>query len=289
MSTVAIIGAGVIGLSWAQLFHDHGWHVTICDPRPDLAEVAREALGERTVLLTADPADAVADADFVQENGPERVEFKREMFATLAAAAPATAILASSSSSLLPSDIAEDNPAAARILVGHPFNPPALMPLVELVPGRDTAEATLDAAFAVYESLDRTPVRLRAEIRGFVGNRLQKALNNEAYYLVQQGIIDPEGLDTVVKNSLGLRWATVGPFEGGHLGGGPAGIRHLATHVGAQMNFAPGVPDPERMEAVISAVEQEYGTGAAQYRSRAQRRDDLTREILAVRAENAPA
>ena len=282
MSTVAIIGAGVIGLSWAQLFHDHGWAVAISDPRPDVADVVREALGDRAVRIAPSLEDAVAGADFVQENGPERIELKREVFAAIAAAAPSSAILASSTSSLLPSDIAEGNPAADRILIGHPFNPPALMPLVELVPGKQTSSATMDAAFEVYRSLDHAPVRLQTEIRGFVGNRLQKALNQEAYYLVQQGIVDPVGLDTVVKNSLGLRWATVGPFEGGHLGGGPDGIRHLAANVGSQMTFPLGTPDPERMGGVIEQVEAAYGVGAEQYRARAAKRDDLTVRILDV-------
>lgn len=282
MSTVAIIGAGVIGLSWAELFHDHGWDVVISDPRPDLADLVGETLGDRKVRIAADLDDALKDADFVQENGPERLELKREVFAAIAAAAPSTAVLASSTSSLLPSDIAADNPAADRILVGHPFNPPALMPLVELVPGAATSAATMDTAFEVYSALDHTPVRLKSEIRGFVGNRLQRALTQEAYYLVQEGIVDPVGLDTVVKNSLGLRWATVGPFEGGHLGGGPDGIRHLVEHVGSQMTFPPGRPDPDRMGDVVEQVEEAYGVGAENYRARAAARDDLTVRILDV-------
>ncbi|KAA0023360.1 3-hydroxyacyl-CoA dehydrogenase NAD-binding domain-containing protein [Antrihabitans cavernicola] len=280
MSTVAIIGAGVIGLSWAELFHDHGWDVVISDPRTDLADVVGASLGERDIRLSGSVEDAVAHADFVQENGPERIELKREVFAAIAEAAPASAILASSSSSLLPSAIAEGNAAADRVLIGHPFNPPALMPLVELVPGPETSAATMDIAFDVYSSLDHTPVRLKREIRGFVGNRLQKALNDEAYYLVQQGIVDPAGLDTVMKNSLGLRWATVGPFEGGHLGGGPDGIRHLAANVGSQMTFPLGSPDRSRMDVVFDQVETAYGTGPEAYRVRAQRRDRLTRRIL---------
>ncbi|MBD0322946.1 MAG: hydroxylacyl-CoA dehydrogenase, partial [Aldersonia sp.] len=194
MSTVTVVGAGVIGLSWARLFADHQWRVVVTDPREDLADVVASADLAADVRMEADLATAVSDSDLVQECGPERLELKRKLFGIIAAAAPSTAIFASSSSSLLPTDMAEGNPAPDRILVAHPFNPPHLMPLVELVPGRQTSNATMESAHAIYESIGKVPVRLKKEIRGFIGNRLQKALNTEATYLVQQDYITPADL-----------------------------------------------------------------------------------------------
>lgn len=276
LSIVTIIGAGVIGQSWARLFSDAGWEVRVTDPRPDLEEVLTG------IHATAEPdlARALEGADFVQENGPERIEVKKELFGAAAEHAAPHAILASSSSSLLPSAMSEGNPAAERILVGHPFNPPQLMPLVEVVPSASTSAESVQRAVEVYSELGRQPVRLKREIRGFVGNRLQKAFNDEAAYLVQEDIIAPDELDTLVRNSLGLRWSTIGPFESRHLGGGPGGIRHLDAHVGAQMDFSGGHPDPTRKDELHEAVEGAYGVGEAAYAQLAERRDRRTRAVL---------
>lgn len=280
MSVVTIIGAGVIGTSWARLFAEAGWQVRVCDPRPDLRDILGDRLAGLTVTAHDDLAEAVDGTDFVQEAGPERIEVKREMFATLAANTREDVVLASSTSSLLPSDIAEGNPAAQRILVGHPFNPPELMPLVEVVPGAATTSAAVDSAVRVYRELGRNPIALKKEIPAFVGNRLQKVFNDQAVYLVQNGIIGAAELDELVKSSLGLRWATIGPFEGMQLGGGSGGIRHLVAHVGSQMSFDIGRPDRERMADVVDEVEQTYGTGAESDRARAEDRDRRTRAVL---------
>lgn len=280
MAVVTVVGAGVIGLSWARLFDEAGWEVRVSDPRPDLdALVARELPG-RPVTAFADLAAAADGADFVQEAGPERIEVKEEMFATLAARTRDDVVLASSSSSLLPSAIARGNPAADRIVVGHPFNPPELMPLVEVVPGPETAAGTVERAVAVYRGLGKRPIRLKKEIPGFVGNRLQKVFNDQAVHLVQQGVIDVTDLDELVRASLGLRWAVTGPFESGRLGGGPAGMRHLVEHVGSQMTFETGAPDPARVGEVLDAVEEAYGTDEATYQQLAGRRDERTRTLL---------
>ncbi|MFC4331089.1 3-hydroxyacyl-CoA dehydrogenase family protein [Streptomyces andamanensis] len=241
--------------------------------------MARE-LADLPVTATADLAAAATGADFVQEAGPERIEIKEQMFATLAAHTRDDVVLASSSSSLLPSAIARGNPAADRIVVGHPFNPPELMPLVEVVPGPRTSEAAVDRASEVYRLLGKLPVRLKKEIPGFVGNRLQKVFNDQAVYLVQQGVIDVRDLDDLVRASLGLRWATVGPFESGVLGGGSGGMRHLAAHVGSQLTFETGSADPARQGEVLDAVEEAYGTGEAAYERLAALRDGRTRAVL---------
>ena len=281
--TAAVIGAGTIGLSWATLFAAHGMTVRVTDPRPDLAEAVAEALDQNAphlaargldvtgladrVHIAADVAEAVRDADVVQENGPERVEFKQDLFAALVREAPGHALLLSSSSAIPSSAFTRELPdeAAARVLIGHPFNPPHLVPLVEVVPGERTGEDAVQDAVDFYTSVGRTPVVERKEIPGFVGNRLQNALSREAVYLVEQGVVTPEDLDKVITNSLGLRWATVGPFLGSHLGGGPGGYRHMAEHIGAsmkQMWAGLGTPsqNEEQQERLIEAVEKAYGS-----------------------------
>jgi ketoreductase RED1 len=298
--TAAVIGAGTIGLSWTALFAAYGLTVRVSDPRADLEEAVGESLAQYAphlaargldvtgladrVHIAADVTDAVRDADVVQENGPERVEFKQDLFATLTREAPAHALLLSSSSAIpstaFTGELADED--AARILIGHPFNPPHLVPLVEVVPGERTGEDAVQAASDFYTSVGRTPVVERKEIPGFVGNRLQNALSREAVYLVEQGVVTPEDLDRVVTNSLGLRWATVGPFLGSHLGGGPGGYRHLVEHIGTSMqDMGDGLgrpaQTPDQQERLIKAVEKAYGS--ATYPELAETRD---RKQLAV-------
>ncbi|MFD9704622.1 3-hydroxyacyl-CoA dehydrogenase NAD-binding domain-containing protein [Lentzea sp. NPDC059081] len=276
MTTVAVIGAGVIGLSWTRLFVEHGLTVRVFDPRQDL-DVPEGAGIARTV------AEAVEGADFVQENGPEDLEFKKTLFAELVETAPEHALLLSSSSAI-PSTAFTKGVDGSRVLIGHPFNPPHVLPLVEVVPGEQTTEESVTCAVAFYRSLGRKPVVERKEIPGFVGNRLQAALSREAAYLVEQGVVSPEELDAVVTGSLGPRWATVGPFLGAHLGGGPGGYRHLARHIGTSMRgLTPGTPseDPERL---IKAVEDAYGSSARS--ALAESRDRRQLAVLTAVEEN---
>ena len=294
--TAVVIGAGTIGLSWTALFAAYGMTVRVSDPRPDLADALAEALAEFGPQLAAvglnvdgladrvhvagDLSDAVRDADVVQENGPESVEFKKDLFARLVRDAPKHALLASSSSALPATTFTEGIEDAGRILIGHPFNPPHLMPLVEIVPGERTTEDAVSTAVDFYTFLGRTPVVVRKEMPGFVGNRLQNAINREASYLVQQGVVTPEDVDKVVTNSLGIRYATIGPFLSGHLGGGPGGYRHLADHIGKEMDkmqLGEVTQDPKVRERLIEAVEKTYG--AASYAELAAERD---RKQLAV-------
>jgi len=294
--TAVVIGAGTIGLSWTALFAAYGMTVRVSDPRPDLADALAEALAEFGPQLAAvglnvdgladrvhvagDLSDAVRDADVVQENGPESVEFKKDLFARLVRDAPTHALLASSSSALPATTFTEGIEDAGRILIGHPFNPPHLMPLVEIVPGERTTEDAVSTAVDFYTFLGRTPVVVRKEMPGFVGNRLQNAINREASYLVQQGVVTPEDVDKVVTNSLGIRYATIGPFLSGHLGGGPGGYRHLADHIGKEMDkmqLGEVTQDPKVRERLIEAVEKTYG--AASYTELAAERD---RKQLAV-------
>ncbi|MFF3256681.1 3-hydroxyacyl-CoA dehydrogenase NAD-binding domain-containing protein [Actinacidiphila glaucinigra] len=294
--TSAVIGAGTIGLSWTALFAGHGLTVRVSDPRPDLAEAIDTALAQFTphlaalgldveglagrVHVAADVTEAVHDADVVQENGPENLQFKKRLFAQLVEEAPWHALLLSSSSAIPATAFTGEIQDASRILIGHPFNPPHVIPLVEVVPGEYTSEDAVQDAVDFYSLLGRTPIVERKEIPGFVGNRLQHALSREAAYLVEQGVVTPDDLDTVLTRSLGIRWATVGLFLGQHLGGGPGGYRQLVEHIGASMGeLTPGEPSqrPEDRMRVVEAVEKAYGS-----RTYADLVEDRDRRQLAV-------
>ncbi|WP_410619869.1 3-hydroxyacyl-CoA dehydrogenase NAD-binding domain-containing protein [Amycolatopsis sp. cmx-8-4] len=302
MKNAAIIGAGTIGLSWTALFAHHGLTVRVSDPRPDLAEAITEALETfaphlgttaddlaSRVHVAADVTAAVKNADVVQENGPENVEFKKDLFATLVKEAPQHALLLSSSSAIPSTAFTGDLGDASRVLIGHPFNPPHLLPLVEVVPGERTSGESVQQAVDFYTFLGRTPVVEHKEMPGFVGNRLQNALSREAIYLVEQGVVTPEDLDKVITNSLGIRWATVGPFLGSHLGGGPGGYRHMSEHIGKSMKkmwAGLGNPSqsPKEQERLIEAVEKAYGSST--YSELAETRDRKQLAVLNAVEEN---
>jgi len=231
MSRVAVIGAGLIGQAWAMVFARAGWEVALLDAVPGAAErglariaeglsmlaeyglAAEPAAAAARVRLAADVADAVAGADYVQENVPETVEAKRAVFAELDRHAAPGTILASSTSAIVASLFTEGLPGRHRCLVAHPVNPPHLVPLVELVGSPWTAPETIATAKAVYESVGQVPIVVHREIDGFVLNRLQGALIAEALRLVGDGYVSPQDLDKTLKDGLGLRWSFMGPFE----------------------------------------------------------------------------
>lgn len=293
LAPVAVVGAGTIGLSWARRFAAHGAPVRIFDPRPDLVEVCAALVAEvpeaEALLTVARSLDEAVDGvRLVQESGPEDPGVKVQMFADLAQNAPVDALLVSSSSAITASTIAArmTDEDAARVLIGHPFNPPHVMPLVEVVPGERTAPESVERAVGIYRRCGQEPVVLRAEAAGFVGNRLQNAVLREAVALVQRSVVSPADVDAVVRNSLGLRWAAVGPFEGMHMGGGARGFRGFMEHIGP--SFAaidPADPDmsDEGMEPVIAQVEEAYGEQAAPEAIR--RRDAVQDGVLRLRGE----
>ena len=243
---VAVVGTGVIGASWAAHFLAHGLDVTATDPSPGAEERLRSDVAAiwptltpaaggspERLAFTSDVAAAVADADFVQENGPEREDVKHEVFAVLDTAARPDVVLASSSSGLLPSVIARGCPRhPERVVIGHPFNPPHLIPLVEVVPGERTSEEAVARAVAFYTAVGKRPIRLRQEVPGHIANRLQAALWQEAYSLVERGVATVADVDTAISQGPGLRWAVLGPFLNQHLSGGPGGIAHILEHLG---------------------------------------------------------
>jgi carnitine 3-dehydrogenase len=238
---IGVIGTGVVGASWAACFLAHGLDVAASDPgpgaedylrgfieraRPDLARLGLS--GEGRLSFHADAEAAVADAGFVQENAPERDELKRDLLARLDRVTPPGVVIASSTSSLLRSRMIEACATPERIIVAHPFNPPHLVPLVELVGGRDAIEWAAE----FYRSIGKRPVLLKREATGHIANRLTAALWREALYVLEQGIAEVEDIDAAVSHGPGLRWAHMGPFMTYHLGGGLGGLRHYLEHLG---------------------------------------------------------
>ncbi|RFU74888.1 3-hydroxyacyl- dehydrogenase [Trichoderma arundinaceum] len=235
--TVAVIGCGIIGSSWASLFLSRGLKVIIYDPAEGAEERFRRHLRDTWPALQVNGALAdlstenyefvdnvmpsLLEVDFVQENGPERAEFKRCLMETLDQYTRPGVVIASSSSGLPSSEfiqLCRRDPS--RILVGHPFNPPHLVPLVEVVPHPGTSATSISAAMDFYKFLGKRPILLRHEVPGFIANRLQAAVNNEAYSLLSRGIISAEDLDAAVTSGPGLRWALTGPVVTNALGGG---------------------------------------------------------------------
>jgi carnitine 3-dehydrogenase len=241
---IAVIGGGLIGISWAALFSAHGHDVTLFEPNESahasipariaaataqISEMAPDLPQAGTVRLTTTLRDAVAEAGWIQENAPEKVALKREIYRAIEAAAPAGTTIASSTSSLVWSELSAEMADPSRLITAHPFNPPHLMPLVELF-GSDPAR--LGDAAAFFRSLGRHPVRLKREAVGHIANRLSSALWREAVNMVAQDIAEVEDIDAALVHGPGLRWSVVGSHMAYHLGGGEGGIAHYLAHLG---------------------------------------------------------
>ena len=299
---VAVVGTGVIGISWAAHFLAHGLDVVATDPAPGAEERLRADVAAiwptvqpvagaslERLSFTADAGAAAAGADFVQENGPEREDVKHRLFAVLDEAARPEVVLASSSSGLLPSVIGRGAPGhPQRVLIGHPFNPPHLIPLVEVVPGEKTAEEAVEAAIAFYAAVGKKPIRLRQEVPGHIANRLQAALWQEAYSLVERGVATVADIDTAIANGPGLRWAVLGPFLNQHLSGGPGGIAHILEHLGPPTekwwrDLGQVTLTPELVAKLVAGVDEELaGVDPA---GLAARRDVVLNALLAAKAQ----
>lgn len=271
---IAVIGTGTVGASWVALFLAHGLDVIAHDPRPDakaqltnslestmpyLRQATDKTGGQLTFV--SELQDAVASVDFIQENAPESYDLKEKLLQEIDEAAPTRAIIASSTSSLLRSRMVKSCSHPSRIIVAHPFNPPHIVPLVEIL-GED--ETVVSRAENFYETIGKTPVRLHHEAVGHIANRLTAALMREALYIVEQGLADVEAVDRAVRAGPGLRWATMGPFLTYHLGGGENGIRHYLEHLGpSQVERWKDLGTPTLNETLIeritTGVETAYG------------------------------
>jgi carnitine 3-dehydrogenase len=302
LQTVAVIGTGSIGAGWVALALSHGLTVRASDPAPDaeerlrarvsqaLDELDRPAEALDLLQFDADPVGAAAAADLVLEAGPERVETKQEIFAALDAATAPDVLLASSSSGFGPTAFQDACRHPERVVVTHPFNPPHLVPLVEVVGGRRTSEEAVEAAMAAMTLLGRRPVRVRAELPGHVVNRLQAALWREAYDLVGRGAISVADLDAAVASGPGLRWALLGPIATQHLSGGPGGLAHVLEHLGPPMvdwwaDLGAPTLSPELISTLVEGVRAELGGREATVLAA---RDQALREILATKERLGP-
>ena len=302
---VAIVGTGVIGASWAALYLARGFDVVATDPGPnaetnlrnyvdaawkDLAVIGFSAGASRDRLsFTLDMKKALADADLVQENGPERKDFKIKLFSDMDAATPSDSIIASSSSGLTMSVMQSACKHPERCVIGHPFNPPHVVPLVEVVAGGKTSPETVERAIAFYASIGKKPIRVRKEVVGHVANRLQAALYREIVYLIEQGVLDVADSDAAVCWGPGLRWGVMGPNLLFHLGGGQAGIHHFMEHLsgpvaswwkdlGTITEFSPGVK-----QTIIDGVQKEADGRSIDELGR--ERDEMLLELLAARSK----
>jgi carnitine 3-dehydrogenase len=302
---VAIVGTGVIGASWATHYLARGFDVVATDPGPG-AEAALHAYvdeawdGATTLGLepgaslgrlsfVADMREAVADADFVQENAPERPELKVKLFADIDKATPIDAIIASSSSGITMSEIQAECPHPERTVIGHPFNPPHLIPLVEVVGGTKTAPQTIHDAMSFYASIGKRPIHLKKELPGHVANRIQSALYREVVYLIEQDVLDVADADDAVSWGPGLRWGVMGPNLLWHLGGGEGGIQHFMEHLMGPMATtmwpALGNPEltPELEQKIVDGVLEEADGHSID--ELAAQRDAMLLGLQAVRAK----
>jgi len=244
---IAIVGTGVIGASWAAQYLARGLDVVASDPAPNAEENLRKYVEESWEQLiafglapgasrdrlgfTSNMREALAKADFVQENAPERPDFKIKLFADMDEVTPVDSIIASSSSGIPPSVMQKNCKHPERVLVGHPFNPPHIVPLVEVVGGAKTSAEAIQRAMQFYASIGKKPVLLNKELPGHVANRLQAALYKEVLYLIQQGVLSVADADDAVSYGPGLRWGVMGPSLQWHLGGGAGGITHFMDHL----------------------------------------------------------
>jgi carnitine 3-dehydrogenase len=245
---VAVLGAGTIGASWTAQFLARGLSVAVHDPAPSYEARVRqfvetawptlERLGlpanadPTRVSFHDDPAAAVEGVALVQENGPENLDVKRALFARIDAALAPEAVVASSTSGFMPSELQAGRRGPERYVVGHPFNPPHLIPLVEVVGGRATDPAVVNWTVQFYAALGKRPITIRREMPGHVANRMQVALYREAIHLVLEDVASIEDVDAAIAYGPGLRWALMGPHMAHHLAGGRGGLRHLLEHIG---------------------------------------------------------
>jgi 3-hydroxyacyl-CoA dehydrogenase len=301
---IAIVGTGTIGASWATHYLARGFDVTATDPAPGAEAALRSYIegsweGVKTLGLapgasqdrlkfTSDLAAALADADFVQENAPERPELKVKLFAEIDDATPPEAIIASSSSGITMSVMQAECRRPERTVIGHPFNPPHVIPLVEVVGGTKTSPETIHDAMVFYAAVGKKPIHLKKELPGHVANRLQSALYREVVYLIGQGVLDVADADDAVSWGPGLRWGVMGPNLLWHLGGGQGGIQHFMDHLMPRMVAGwPGLGNPEltpelAQQIVNGVLEEADGRSIEEL---ATERDEMLFGLMAVRAE----
>ncbi|KAK7190140.1 uncharacterized protein CC84DRAFT_730070 [Paraphaeosphaeria sporulosa] len=305
---VAIIGCGSIGASWAALFLAQGLNVSVYDINPSsktfLHTVTATALPTLKSLgllqntsatvdditFTTDLQEALRNADFVQENGPERLDFKQSLFTDIAKHLPDHVIIATSSSGLMCSKIQEGMPAASkpeRCVVGHPFNPPHLIPLVEVVGGQLTSKSTIERTLQFYEDVGKKPIYVQKEVPGHIANRLQAALFREIFHIVKNDICTVKDIDDAMAYGPGLRWGVMGPSTLMHLAGGEGGVEHMANHLLQPMTTwwaqeDPVIDEDLKNKWVAGTLDSVNGR---KYVDLSRKRDDEIVQLLNLRRE----
>ena len=303
---IAIVGTGVIGASWAAQYLARGFDVVATDPAPNAEANLRKyvdgawkqltAIGltpgatKDRLAFTSNMGEALAQADFVQENGPERPDFKIKLFADIDEATPRDSLIASSSSGITMSVMQSACEHPERCVVGHPFNPPHIIPLVEVVGGSKTSPEAIQQAMTFYASIGKKPILLRKELPGHVANRLQAALYREVMYLIEQGVLSVADADDAVSWGPGLRWGVMGPSLQWHLGGGPGGIKHFMEHLmdpltGMMKVLGDPVITPDLKKTISEAVLQEAGNRSVE--QLANEENDVLVGLLHLRSKAA--
>ena len=300
---VAVLGAGTIGASWTAGFLARGMSVAVWDPDADtearvrgVVEAAWPAL-ERiglgagadpgAVTFHATPGEACADAQLVQENAPERLDVKVALYDEIEAVLPAEAVVSSSTSSIMPSDLQAGRKHPGRFAVGHPFNPPHLIPCVEVVGGTETEPWVIDWLMAFYEAAGKVPIRINKEIFGHLVNRLQMALWREVVYLVNEGVASVADADKGIAYGPGLRWALMGPTLTFHMAN-PGGMEGFLEHFG-EMNESmwrqlgdATLDDATRQRLIDGVGEETGGKSVAELRAK---RDEMLVAVLETLAK----
>lgn len=304
---VALVGTGVIGYGWAARCLASGLDVIATDPAPGAETTLREGVenawpalerlglspdaSRERLVFTPDPEEAVAGADFVQESAPEREDVKRELHAKIDAAAPPGTVIASSSSGLLPTRIQAECGHPERHVIGHPFNPVYLLPLVEVVGGEQTSQETIERAMSFYRKLGMRPLHVRKEIEGYLSDRLQEALWRENLHLVADGVATTEELDEAIVYGPGLRWALMGVNLTFHMAGGEAGMKHMLSQFGPALQLpwtkleAPELTGDLQRRMVEGTAEQAAGRSTAELE---RRRDEFLVRLLELVREYWP-
>jgi carnitine 3-dehydrogenase len=305
---VAVVGAGVIGASWATAFLARGMDVVASDPAPGGEDAVRKTVGAQwpamqqiglspggsmeRLRFVPSPEDAVADAGFVQENGPERLEIKRDLFRHLDGAAPPDALLATSTSTIRISEFQDAYTRhPERVVHGHPFNPPHLVPLVEVGGGKQTAREAINRTLNFYRAMGKHPIHLRREITGHVANRLQAALWQEAFNLVKAGVASVADVDAAIAHGPGLRWSLLGPFMNLHLSGGAGGVGALfgkplwQASEGMWRDLGAVTIDTDLGARVVAGVSEELGEHDLTDVIR--ERDDVLVKLLKLKSEQS--
>jgi 3-hydroxyacyl-CoA dehydrogenase len=305
ISRVAVIGTGVVGASWTALFLAKGLQVMATDVAPnaeaslrrfvDAAWPALRRLGfapgasQSNLTFTADLSAAVKGADFIQENGPERIDFKKKLYGQLDELSQPDVIIASSSSGLTMSEIQTGCTShPERCVIGHPFHPPHLIPLVEIVGGAKTSEDALQRATEFYTAIGKRAVRLHKEVPGHVANRLQAALGREVYHLVSEGVVSVADVDAALSWGPGLRWGIMGQVLLNHLGGGQGGIEHFFQQFTGPMTawwkvLGSPVLTPEVQQMLTDGVHAEVGSRSIDELEA--ERDEVLLGLLELRAQ----